>query len=285
MSHQVLTSFGSELAEGVLWHPDHEKLYWVDIMGGVLYSHHPASGESELVHQGSQIGGFTIQDDGSLLLFREKGGIELLTEDGIVVLFEELDDETETRFNDVSADPRGRVFCGTMPTPDRKGRLYRLDPDGSIRIVVEDVGCSNGMGWTADEKTMFHTDSGDATIYAWDYDAETGEISNRRIFFKREGEGGPDGMVVDAEDGVWTALWGGRSVLHLSATGEILEEIPIPAVKITCPAFGGEDLADLYVVAAGGNDEDKGEGAGELTKVKVEAKGKPEYRSKIKVKA
>lgn len=229
------------------------------------------------------MGGFTIQDDGALLLFRAKGAIELLTPDGVVVLYEGLDDEGETRFNDVSADPRGRVFCGTMPAPHRKGRLYRLDPDGSIRIVAEEVGCSNGMGWTADEKTMFHTDSGDATIYAWDYDVETGEISNRRTFYKRESVGGPDGMVVDSEDCVWTALWGGRCVVRLSPSGDVLEEIPIPAVKITCPAFGGPDYADFYVTAAGGDEEGEGEGAGELIKVKVNAKGKPEYRSKVKV--
>ncbi len=285
LPYEILTSMRSRLAEGPLYHSGHDSVYWTDIEGGHLHRYRIAENRPETVHTGTKIGGFTVQENGDLLLFRQSGAIHVWSERGVSVLLESLQDELTTRFNDVSADPTGRVFCGTMPTADRKGRLYRLDHDGTIQPVLEEVGCSNGMGWSPDEKTMYFTDTGEGTIYAFDYEARTSEITNRREFYVHREGGAPDGLTLDAEGNVWTALWGGGRLVKLSPSGEILTEIQLPAQNITCPAFGGKDLDELYVTAAGGETPEHGLGAGELMRLRVGVKGKPEYRSRIRIPA
>ena len=132
MSVQILTSLRSELNEGPLWHADHQVVYFVDIESGSLYRFDPSTTQTDKVLSGPKIGGFTIQEDGSLLLFRENGEVVNWYGSELKVVIAEIPDEVGTRFNDVNADPAGRVFCGMMPNADRLGRLYRLDRDGSI---------------------------------------------------------------------------------------------------------------------------------------------------------
>lgn len=283
MPAEILTKTACRLAEGPLWHPEHRKVYWTDILSGHLHRYDPETGESEKVWEGPQLGAFTIQADGGLLLFLDKGGVRIWNDGQETVVFEDLPDERETRFNDVAADPKGRVFCGTMCPPHRKGRLYRLDPDGSIRVVLEEIGCSNGIGFSPDRRTMYYTDSGARTIYAFDYDEATGELTNQRPFYVYDGETGvPDGMTVDANGHVWTTIWDGGCVIHLSPEGTEVERYRVPAKKASCPSFGGENYATLYITTAGGDDKpNEGEGAGELLKLDVGVRGVPEFRSRI----
>ena len=157
----------------------------------------------------------------------------------------------ETRFNDVHADPVGRVFCGTMPTADRPGRLYRLDPDGTLTKLLEGIGCSNGMGFTPDLKRMYYTDSAAREIYLFDYDQATGALANQRLFARiAEEDGLPDGMTVDAEGGIWICHWGGWRVTRFSPRGERERVIEIPAPFVTSCAFAGPALRDLYITTA-----------------------------------
>ena len=113
--------------------------------------------EHQIVFEGPQIGGFTIQTDGKLLLFMEKGSIAKWSIEGLETVVEGIGGEEDSRFNDVIAAPNGSVFCGTMPTESHSGTLYRLDKDGSLRPVVENVGISNGLGFTANQDTMYYT--------------------------------------------------------------------------------------------------------------------------------
>jgi sugar lactone lactonase YvrE len=281
MEYEILTSLQSRLGEGPLYHAEENAVFWTDIDSGLLHRHSLADSLTETVHSGVPIGGFTIQEDGSLLLFRAGGAIHLLRDLELTVVLQGIEDERESRFNDVAAAPGGHVFCGTMPTPHRKGRLYRLDLEGILSIVLEGVGCSNGMGWSPDESTMYFTDTSESTIYAFDYDVRSGQMSNRRVLFDMESKGYPDGMTVDGEGNLWTGLWDGGCLLKISPEGALLERIPLPAKKITCPTFGGPDLEELYVTSAGGHLPEEGEGAGELMRLRPGVKGKPEYRSRI----
>jgi D-xylonolactonase len=189
-----------------------------------------------------------------------------------------------TRFNDVHADTQGRVFCGTMPTKQRPGRLYRLDRDGSIHKVLEGIGCSNGMGFTLDRKQMYYTDSEAYTIYLFDYDEATGGLSNQRIFVQHDASLGlPDGMTVDAHGFVWSAHWDGNALLRYNPQGEEVMRIPFPAKKVSSITFGGDDYSDIYVTTAGGDNKPvEGEGAGALFRLRVPGvRGLPEYYSRV----
>lgn len=266
-----------------MWHPTERVVYWADIPQGRIFRYDPATGEHGLVFECGQVGGFTVQGDGSLLLFMERGAVASLSEGNLEYLINEIPEERNTRFNDVIADPAGRVFCGTMPSPDHPGSLYRLDTDGSIARVLEGIGISNGMGFTPDNQRMYFTDSPTHNIYIFDYDIDSGELSNRRVFVNtEENDGIPDGMTVDSEGFVWSARWDGSSLVRYSPQGEQVNRIWFPARKVSSVIFGGEDYTDMYVTTAGGEDKTaEGPGAGCLYRLNLGISGRPEFLSRV----
>ena len=269
--------------EGPLWHPDEQKLYWVDIPTGRLFRYDPATHSHEQCYQGDVTGGFTIQANGDLLLFLDKGTVKIWREGKMTTVLEEIPEERTTRFNDVIADPEGRVFCGTMPTEKRLGRLYRLDTNGTITKLLDGIGCSNGMGFTPDRKRMYYTDSPKREIYLFDYAQSLGEITNQRVFVQTaEAEGVPDGMTVDAEGYVWSARWDGGCLVRYAPDGTEDRRIRFPARKVSSVTFGGPDYSDIYVTTAGGNRKpEEGAGAGALFRVNLGIRGVPEFCSRV----
>lgn len=280
---ELVADYECLTGEGVIWHPGEQRVYWLDIPRGRMFRYDPATEEHEMCFEDGMIGGLTVQVDGTLLLFMEKGAVRRWNDGEVVTLIDEIPEERGSRFNDVIADPEGRVFCGTMPTEERFGRLYRIDPDGSVTVVLEDIGCSNGMGFTPDRERMYYTDSTKREIYLFDYDRETGEIGNQRLFVRTpEGEGIPDGMTVDAEGYVWSARWGGGCVVRFAPDGTEDMRLEFPAQKVSCVTFGGWDYTDIYVTTAGGDNKvEEGQGAGALFKVNVGIEGVPEFQSRL----
>ncbi|WP_227357131.1 SMP-30/gluconolactonase/LRE family protein [Haladaptatus salinisoli] len=284
----------AETGENPLWHPDEKRLYWLDIPPGKLYSYDPKTDSNELAYEmpdKSAIGGFTVEADGALLLFGAGGRItkwEPATSRTTVVV-DGIDREANGRFNDVIATPEGRVFCGSMPTENHLGSLYRLDRDRSVTTVLSDIDIANGMGFTADEKTFYFTESNARRIYAFDYSRESGELSSRRTFVQKPADNGiPDGMVVDADGCVWSARWNGGVVVRYDQNGRSISKIEFPARKVSSVAFGGPDFEDLYVTTAlgeGGYRPKEGDGAGALFRVsELHVGGVPEYYSRVATK-
>jgi len=289
MGPELIADYQCICGESPLWHPDEHSLYWLDIPRGRMFRYHPASGKHEQVHQGDVIGAFTIQSDGALLLFMARGAVNVWRDGDVTTVIEEIPDERESRFNDVIADPEGRVFCGTMPTKERLGRLYRLDTDGGLIKLLDGIGTSNGLGFTPDRKGIYYTDTRKREIYIFDYDQKTGAIANQRVFVQvphLESEGGPDGMTVDAEGYVWGARWEGGCVVRYAPDGTEERRISFPARKVSSVTFGGDDYTDLYVTTAGGtNKDEEGQGAGALFRVRLAEegiRGVPEFRSRIR---
>ena len=271
--------------EGPLWHPLQRRLYWLDIPPGRLYRYDPATGTHEQCLQAEEaIGGFTIQDDGALLLFMARGSVRLWREGLAETIIAEIPAERNSRFNDVIADSQGRVFCGTMTGPDKPGTLYRLDCDGSLQVMLEGLGCPNGMGFSGDRRQMYFTDSYVHTIWLFDYDEATGALTNQRAFATLTPEEGfPDGMTVDAEDHVWSARWDGSCLVRYNPAGEVVKRIEFPARKVSSVVFGGEDYRDAYVTTAGGGDRaTEGAGAGALFRVAGAGQGRPEFSSRVR---
>jgi D-xylono/L-arabinono-1,4-lactonase len=286
MEPRVVANVDCVTGEGPLWHPEERSLYWVDIPNGRLYRYDPGRDEHSLVFSGPPIGGFTLQEDGSLLLLMAKGAIAIWREgEGLQMVLDEIPAMRETRFNDVIADPAGRVFCGTMPRPDGPALLYRLDPDGSLTLVLDDVGLSNGLGFTPNRRGMYYTDTRKQKIYLFDYDEATGAVANQRVFVdvpEVEGEGHPDGMTVDAEGKVWSARWDGHCLVQYTPEGTEIRRVSFPVPKVSCVTFGGDDYTDMYVTTASvGNRAQEGPLAGSLFHLNLGVKGVPEYRSRI----
>lgn len=285
MTPEVVADRRCTLGEGVLWHAAERRLYWVDIPSGRLYRYDPVSGCDELCLdlRGEPIGGFTVQADGGLLLFLARGAVRTWRAGRLETVLESVPGEEATRFNDVIADPEGRVFCGTLSTPERPGRLYRLDPDRRLSVVLEGVGTSNGMGFTPDGRGLYHADTRRREIGLFDYDRRTGAAANRRLFIRTaDGDGRPDGMTVDEEGHVWAALWGGGCVVRYAPDGRETGRVGLPATNVTSVAFGGDALDELYVTTAGGDRrESAGEGAGALFRLRPGVRGGHEFRSRV----
>ncbi len=271
--------------EGPLWHPDEELLYWVDIPAGRLYRYDPAADEHAVAHEtdGAPIGGFTIEADGALLLFTH-GAIERFVP-GASSSEPVATVGADTRFNDVIADPEGRVFAGTMPGADALGDLYRIDRDGSASVVVPDLDIPNGMGFSLDEATFYLTESEAHAVYAFDYDRASGGIASRRTLIEVSADDGiPDGLTVDADGDIWSARWNGGRVVRHDPAGRTLDAIDLPARKVSSVAFGGDAYDELYLTTAltDGDRDTEGAGAGALFRVPdVGVRGRPEFRSRI----
>ena len=270
-------------AECPLWHPQQQCLYWTDIPRGKLFRYYPQTDTYSEIYSGEPVGGLTLQADGSLLLFKTKGTIEQWKEGKITPFVNEITAERHTRFNDAIADPIGRVFSGTMATPDDKGRLYRVDTDGSIHVILEELLVPNGMGFSPDLKYFYFTDSDTRTIYRFNYNLQTGDITNKQSHIVNSpGEGVPDGMTVDANGYIWSARWDGGHLYRYAPNGTEVLRIPFPALKVTCMTFGGSDYSELYVTTAGGNERSKeGSGAGAIFHLQTGIKGVPEFTSRI----
>ena len=283
MTPELIADYKCVIGEGPLWHPGEKCVYWTDIPMGRMFRYNPATGAHEQFYDGEVVGGFTIQEDGSLLLFMAKGAIAIWRDGRLEYVYEEIPNERETRFNDVIADPAGRVFCGTMSTADRPARLFRLDVDTQLTELLDDVDISNGMGFTPDRKQMYYTDSPTREIYLFDYNQDTGGITNKRVFVQTpEGEGVPDGMTVDAEGYIWSARWDGSCLVRYSPDGREDRRIEFPAKKVSSVIFGGEDYTDMYVTTAGGDNKvDEGYGAGSLFRINLGIRGVPEFLSRI----
>jgi sugar lactone lactonase YvrE len=283
MNPQMIADYACNTGENPLWHPIEQMLYWTDIPAGRLFRFNPATGEHSNIYEGRQVGGFTFQSDGGLLLFMDRGTVAHWQDGILTEKLPFISNELASRFNDVFADPIGRVFCGTMSSEQGNGRLYRLDTDGSLHLLLENMGCSNGMAISRDHKAFFYTDSFAREIYRFDYDAGSGQISNQTVFSHfREADGLPDGATLDAEGHLWSALWDGGSIVRLDERGRVAERFSLPVPRVTSLTFGGQDLRDIYVTTAGGeNKRVHGPLAGALFRFSNLYRGLPEYFSKI----
>ena len=281
---ELIADYRCHTGENPLWHPFENCLYWSDIPNGRLFRYFPDSGMHEQCYEGRQVGGFTIQEDGSLLLFMEKGAIALFNSGKLEYVHKEIPEDRDSRFNDVIADPMGRVFCGIMPTKNKPGHLYRLDTDGSIHRILEGTGTPNGMGFTLDYSHFYFTDSTRKTVFIFKYSLNTGALTEKHLWLKTPDDGGsPDGMTVDSQGNIWSARWNGSALFCFSAGGKELQRIDFPAKKVSSVSFGGMNLEDMYITTAltDSTRDVEGKGAGALFRLKTGAKGRPEFFSKI----
>ena len=223
-----------EVGEGPLWHPDLRRLFFLDIPACAIYDFDPATSVCRPVSRGAPTGGITLQEDGSLLLFQD-GRISVLEQDGGQRELASGLCPGNTRFNDVIADPEGRVFAGAM---GGNGRLIRFDPDGSAHELFDGLGIPNGMGFSPDLRHLYFTDSTARTIYRFQYGRGSGALSDREVFVQiPESEGIPDGMTVDSEGFVWTAIWFGGRLKRFAPDGALEREIHFPVAQISCVTF------------------------------------------------
>jgi sugar lactone lactonase YvrE len=253
---EVAVSARAELGERPFWDPAVDALMWVDILAGHLHRYWPGVGDSVFHTAGVAVGAAAPRAGGGYVL-AAADGFRLVDASGQAAggPWRPPGMLADVRFNDGVCDPAGRFWAGTVAADRRAGAgaLYRLDPAGSMTVVLDGVTESNGLGWSPDGGTFYYIDSGEPAprIRAFPCDLAAGTLGAARDLVQPgPGQGIPDGLVVDADGCLWVAFWGGGAIRRFSASGELLAELPVPVSQPSCPAFGGPGLEDLYVTTA-----------------------------------
>jgi sugar lactone lactonase YvrE len=243
----------ASLCEGCSWDDKAQRLIWIDITGRTIHRYHPASGKFDRCQTPSSIGFAALAESGKYAAGLQDGLYLVDFDTGAATPLVHPDyADRNNRFNDGKCDRRGRLWAGTMNDVDHKkatGAFYRYD-DRGLSVQETGIYISNGLGWSPDDKIMYYTDTGRDTIWKYDYDIETGEATNRRVFVDLSGKGHPDGMCVDAQGRVFTAQWGGWCVKIFTPDGKPDGEIRVDAPQVSCCAFGGDDMKTLFITNA-----------------------------------
>ncbi len=282
---EVLRSARALLAESLVWDEESDAVVWCDIDAGTLHRSPldaPADGSLDLVHRfdpplaslaPTDDGGFVLSLKDRIVTTDDTGRV-----DRILAIVPHAHDGL--RLNEGKVDPAGRWVTGSMDATkgDPDGALYSIAWGGELRTLRGGFGTANGIDWTPDGRHIYYTDTSVETIYRGRYTPE-GDIEDEERFASF---GPHDGLVVDGDGGVWTALYGEGCVLHLDADGRELGRVEVPAPNVTSVALVGSGPTSLVIASARENmDEEQLERhslSGSLFRVTVEARPAPARR-------
>jgi sugar lactone lactonase YvrE len=272
MKWEVAVAQADQLGESPFWHPQEQRLYWIDIPGMRVQRWDPASGTREQWQLDQEPGCIAPAASGGLVLALRDGIYRARGWGSALERIMGFHHGATTRFNDGKADTVGRFWAGTIyePKDARKADLYSFDcrPDNGnsgkplVQLKANNAITANGLAWSPDAHTVYWTDTNSHAIQAWDFEADSNAMRHHRIFHRFPGKpagwkpgdagygGRPDGAAVDAEGHYWCAMFEGARLLRLSPQGEIVADLPLPARCPTMPCFGGPDLRTLYVTTA-----------------------------------
>jgi sugar lactone lactonase YvrE len=246
-----------QLGEGLVWDHADRRLSWVDIPAGRVHVASFAEGglKPERVFEvGAPVGAAYPCEQGGWVLAAGTGFAHLAADGSVRVLAEPEAHQRElVRMNDAGVDPAGRFWAGSMAYDESSGAgsLYRVDLDGTVTSALGKLTIPNGMGWSPDGRTMYHTDSAARTISTYPFDPVSGTMGPGRPLVALDSTGAtPDGLTIDAEGCLWSAIWDGGRVQRYDPGGRLLEEVLVPVARPTSCCFVGPDLDLLLITTA-----------------------------------
>jgi len=252
ISVECAWSLQAELGEGPIWSPREDAVWFVDIKKDRIHRYEIASGRKRS-YETPPSPSFMVAEEGATFVVGLQSGLHRFDpKTGDFAMLVAVEPERPgNRLNDGALDPRGRLWFGSMDNGEKEksGSLFRLDPAGPV-VVDTGYAITNGPCFSPDGRTLYHTDSTESTIYAFDV-ADDGTVGNKRVFVTIEdGAGHPDGSVIDVEGCLWTCLFFGGAARRYSPQGEVLATVKFPCSNITKLAFAGADLKAAYVTTA-----------------------------------
>lgn len=256
---ECVVDIKARTGEGAFWDQERQCLWWVDIPAGAIYAFNPSNGTNKHYELDEPIGCLAPTIKGDLLLATKSGFWRFDPETGEKTAIHDPEaDQPSNRFNDGATDSKGRFWAGTMKDdgtpPAAVGAFYRLDPDLTSSKWVGDIFTTNGLAFSPDGKTLYCSDSNPSvqTVWAADYDPDSGQPGDRRVFFdSRAVDGRPDGGTVDADGCYWMAGVSGWQLVRLTPGGEIDRIINLPVERPSKPMFGDKNLDVLFVTSIG----------------------------------
>ncbi len=253
---------GDWCGESPVWSAVEQALYWTDINRFLIHRLNPGGAVETWLFE---------EPVTALALTRDAGTLAVALGSRLIYWNSRTGERRDHRFrlpgwpavrcNDGRPDPRGSFWLGSMQNnvaPDgmpgnaggSDGKLFRIDPDGSVSEWKRDIGVANTMAWSPDHRRFYTADTLRNAIYVFDYDAATGAISGERPFFTDFDRGLPDGSAMDREGFLWNCRWGGASIVRIAPDGSIDNVLEMPVRNITSCTFGGEDYGTLFITTA-----------------------------------
>jgi sugar lactone lactonase YvrE len=286
MNVECLVEAKDLVGESPLWHPEHECVYWTDINGFKINRYSPETKELKSWRFDGPVTTLSLTTAAQWLLVAVGGRLILWSAqtDRRIPFAQPERDWPHNRLNDGATDPSGVFWVGSMRNnvgpegSDLKvdgftGSLYRVTADGDVSVADSGFGITNTMVWSPDRSTFYCACSVRNIIYAYDYDAGSSSIRNRRLFVQNGAAGVPDGSAMDEEGCLWNCRYSGGCIVRISPEGKIVEEIRMPASNVTNCEFGGEDLRTLYVTSASLGAVEEEKLAGGLFVIRTEVRG------------
>ncbi|MGG7582112.1 SMP-30/gluconolactonase/LRE family protein [Rhizobium sp. Nf11,1] len=275
----------SRVGESPVWDGDRSTLYWTDVHAQKISAFRTSSGERKEWVLPERIGSFGLTDDDRIIVALTSGVHLFDPNSGDLVFLVDPEpnragDRNKNRLNDSKVGPDGAYWVGSMHEDGLSAALYRVTADGYSQIKAGGLGTVNGLAFSADGRTMFHSDSRQCWIDRYDLDPSSGEISNRRrIANPQERDGRPDGAATDVEGRYWSAGVSAGVLNCFSSHGELLQSIKVPPLHPTMPCFGGDDMRSLYFTSLRRPDAASPD-CGDIFMMRVEVPGVPVDRFK-----
>ena len=283
------------LGEGITFSSKDQTLYWLDINNSSkLYKFNLINQQKDCFETPEIVTATSIKSENEIILV-SNNGINLFNTNSkkfqrILNVENKL---LHTRSNDGASDVMGRLWFGTMqnnfdkdgesiPIKENIGKLYRVDKDNIITTVEDNLGIPNTFVWSPDNKNFYFTDTLDGNIMKYDYDVETGNLSNKQ-FFANFDRGFPDGSTMDTDGCLWNCRWGGSCVVRYTPSGEVDQVIEMPVENITNCVFGGKDLKTLFITSANNPGKNQHELDGSLFSINLNYQGLEDNKSKIQL--
>ncbi|MEV0341806.1 SMP-30/gluconolactonase/LRE family protein [Nocardia sp. NPDC050713] len=243
------------LSEGPTWDTVRARLLWVDIHGGLVHEGVlECDGSITAVQDlefSSTVGSVAVSKTGALAVAAAETVLIIDPEGNRRVFSRILPPRSGRRINDASTDPAGRLYLGTLSLeqPSESEVLVRIEDDGEMTVIDDDLTLSNGIAWSPSGDRMYSVDSLRRTIYVRDYDPATGRTGRREVFI--DGLTGiPDGICADRDGGLWVAVWGTGQVRRYDRDGVHDAVIRVPAPHVSSVGFAGTDLGTLVITTA-----------------------------------
>ena len=297
MIHKINIAYKckNNLGEGITFSSKDQTLYWLDINNTTkLYKFNLINQQKDIYEIPEIVTATSIKSENQIILV-SNNGINIF--DTNSKKFERIlnieNKLLHTRSNDGASDAKGRLWFGTMqnnfdkdgesiPIKENIGKLYRVDKDNIITVIEDNLGIPNTFVWSPDNKNFYFTDTLDGNIMKYDYDLETGNLSNKQFFAKFD-RGFPDGSTIDTDGCLWNCRWGGSCIVRFTPSGQVDQVIEMPVENITNCVFGGKDLKTLFITSANNTGKNQHELDGSLFSINLNYQGLEDHKSKIQL--
>ncbi len=293
---EIVANDNNLCGEAPIWDYQKHRMIWLDNESSLVYEYYPDTKKKNIISRNLPVSAITLNKNGGYI-FAGGTGLHIWEEQGQYRTIVSEYQSDGLAFNDIIADPKGRIYAGTIYWGAegmlKTGKLYLIDTDEKIRVVDEGIEVSNGLGFSLDNKILYYADSSARKIYAYDVQLN-GDLKNKRIFVEvPEDEGIPDGLTVDAQGNIWSAQWYGAQIVCYDSNGKVIQRIKMPVQQVSSVAFGGKDLKDLYITSAAnswrstvapkGYDFDSKNIGGAFYRIRMGVKGRREYMADFKL--